>query len=46
MDEANDYKKKYRESDNNYNELLNSSRSMKGEVAELRDKITIYETEI
>ena len=31
MDESNDYKKKYREADNNYNELLNNSRIIKGE---------------
>ena len=46
MDESNEYKKKYRESDNNYNELLNSSRTTKGEIGELRDKIVIYENEI
>lgn len=46
MDESNEYKKKYREADNNYNELLNSSRITKGEIGELRDKIVIYESEI
>ena len=46
MDESNDYKKKYREADNNYNELLNNSRIIKGESQELRDKIVIYESEI
>ena len=46
MDESNDYKKKYREADNNYNELVNSSRLAKGEIGELRDKIVIYENEI
>ena len=45
MDEANEYKKKFREADNNCNELINQSKAIKGEVSELRDKIVIYENE-
>lgn len=46
MDEANEYKKKFREADNNCIELVNSSKIIKGEISELKDKIVIYESEI
>ena len=46
MNEITDYKKKYREADSNYLELLSSSKGSKSEVLELREKISIYEREI
>lgn len=39
MNEINEYKKKYREADSNYLELLNSSKGSKSEVLELNEKI-------
>eukprot|EP00828_Plagiopyla_frontata_P020560 TRINITY_DN2631_c0_g2_i1.p1 TRINITY_DN2631_c0_g2~~TRINITY_DN2631_c0_g2_i1.p1 ORF type:complete len:703 (+),score=168.86 TRINITY_DN2631_c0_g2_i1:726-2834(+) len=46
MNEIIEYKKKYREAESNYQELLNDYNSNKSQVLELQDKIQLYEKEI